>query len=213
MGIPFEISVAVDAAADEHLAFPQFRDRLRSRYGGHLTPGEAACFASHAVLWEECAAGDQAMLILEDNLEMRDGLLGTIAAAKAELDAGGAYIRLAATIPRKFVPVRERADGAQVVRYLKGPSGSQAYAISPEGARALLRGARQWAEPIDDYLDRFWLHGLAPLAIHPLQITRADIPTTIPRRKRLSGLALFRRRLVRNWDGLRRLIYNASRLA
>ncbi|WP_299641133.1 glycosyltransferase family 25 protein [Devosia sp.] len=208
LGIAFEFFAAVDAAAGAHLQFPSFPNKLRSRYGGHLTPGEAGCFASHALLWEECAASGRPILILEDNVDLAANFCDSLAAAQAELDRGAGFIRLVALIQRRSVLLNEVSGNMRLVRYLKGPSGGQAYVLSPEGARRLLDGVKRWAEPLDDYLDRFWVHGLPALAIHPLTVTRADVPTTIPGREGYTGLKLFRRRLVRNWDGLFRLIYN-----
>jgi len=62
-------------------------------------------------------------------------------------------------------------EGQQrLVRYRKGPVGTQCYAISPDGARALLRHADRWTEPVDRYIDRFWLHGVHSYAIHPFPV-------------------------------------------
>ena len=208
LGIPFEFFAAVDAAAGDHLKFPRFPKNLLSRYGYCLTPGEAGCFASHATLWEACAASGEPMLIMEDNVHLEDEFAHALNAAESELVQGRDFVRLSASHSRKFVPLKEINGHAQLVRYLKGPRGSTAYLLSCRGARVLLNATRQWSEPLDDYLDRFWVHGLPPFAIHPLAARRSDVLTDIPGRNPPTGLRLFYQRLVLNWDGLRRQIYN-----
>lgn len=209
LGIPFEFFAAVDAAAGEHLKFPQFPKNLRSRYGYRLTPGEAGCFASHATLWQACAASGQPLLILEDNVHLEDDFPRALAAAEAELGQGQVdFIRLSGSYERRFTPLRAIDNDAQLVRLLKGPRGSTAYVLSPRGGLRLLDGVKQWAEPLDDYLDRFWVHGLPALAIHPLVAKRADVPTDIHGRRPPTGSLLVYQRLVLNWDGLMRQIYN-----
>lgn len=56
------------------------------------------------------------------------------------------------------------------MRYRKGPVGTQCYALSPAGAQALLRHADTWLEPVDRYIDRFWLHGIQSYALHPFAV-------------------------------------------
>ncbi|MDB5540606.1 MAG: hypothetical protein JWQ89_2333 [Devosia sp.] len=208
LGIQFEFFAAIDAVAGEHLKFPRFPKKLRSRYGYRLTPGEAGCFASHAMLWEACATSGHPMLILEDNVHLEPGFPRALAAAAAELEHGTEFVRLNASYRRRYVPLKQFDEDMQLVRYLKGPRGSTAYALSPEGARRLLDGVKHWAEPLDDYLDRFWVHGLPPLVIHPVTARRADVPTEIPGRKPPSGLSRVSHILVANWDGLLRQAYN-----
>ena len=100
-----------------------------------------------------------------------------------------AFIRLAGLNKVAEVTIRPLEAPYRLVRFLKGPAGTQCYAISPEAARMLLAKAGAWIEPVDDYLDRFWTHGVQSVAILPFHIRhdveeRSDIGDTRANRER-----------------------------
>lgn len=66
----------------------------------------------------------------------------------------------------RYDPVRTLSGPRRLVSYRKGPVGTQCYALSPAGAQALLKHASTWVEPVDRYIDSFWLHGLHSYALH-----------------------------------------------
>lgn len=207
LGLDFEFLDAVDGKTGEYAAVGKFRPGLASRYGGALTPGEAACFVSHALAWQRCVSSGQPLVILEDNAELSADLPAALLAANAIIGSRFGFVRLCGVVPRRFRQIAVLDERFRLVRYMRGPSGAQGYVVSPSGASTLLNAASVWQEPLDDYLDRFWLHGLASLAIHPLAISRAEIETTITGRPNLTGFSLFWRRLVRNGDAALRLWY------
>ncbi len=185
LGMDHELFPAVDGTLGEHKAFHQYDDAACLRqFGKSLSPQEIGCFASHYQLWRQCAKERVPVLILEDDVTILDGFPHVLELAKAHLQEF-AMIRLFAILERSFRGIRH-LGAYQVVRYLRGPQGTQAYVLSPEGAEALLRVADRWVEPVDHFLDRFWAHGLPPHAILPFEIVHdeaAERSSTIGNRR------------------------------
>jgi glycosyl transferase family 25 len=168
--VAHEFFDAIDAAKDEHLKVSRYSSRralwLRRRY---LSPAEIACFASHYLLWQRCAAGTEPIIIMEDDVSIDAEFAEAVSLVWESIGACG-FIRLAGLNTVRGVTVRSLGATHRLVRFLKGPAGTQCYAIAPEGARRLLAGANRWIEPVDDYLDRFWAHGVHSMAILPFHV-------------------------------------------
>lgn len=122
------------------------------RGGGTLTPGEAACFASHARLWTQCETEREPIVVMEDDVELDDRFPEALYKADVAISHGTLFVRLCGLRPKRYVTLDDVGDGYRIVRYLKGPSGAQAYSLSPEGARRFGVAAREWAEPVDDFI-------------------------------------------------------------
>lgn len=174
LGLSHAFFEAVDASKGEHLKVSRYSPKralwLRSRY---MTPGEIGCFASHYLLWQRCAAGTEPMVIIEDDVSIEPGFARALGLAEetiGDLD----FVRLAGLNDVPTVAIGPRRSGYRIVGLLKGASGTQCYAISPEGARKLLAKADRWIEPVDDYIDRFWTHGVRSTAILPFRIHQND---------------------------------------
>jgi glycosyl transferase family 25 len=123
------------------------------------------------------------------------------------------FVRLYGLRRRRSTMVRSLGNGYFLVRYLRGPSGTQCYAISPTGAAALIRGAATWREPVDRYIDRFWDHRLTSMAILPFQLGGAGrdaFPSAVESWAR-TGRASLSSRAIRAVDHLRRHAYNFRR--
>lgn len=174
LGISHSFFDAVDASKGEHLPVSRYAPRwalwLRRRY---MTPGEVGCFASHYLLWQRCASGTEPMVIIEDDVSIEPGF-GEALALTGEAIGDIGFIRLAGLNDVPAVAIRPPRNGYRIVGLLKGASGTQCYAISPEGARKLLAKADRWIEPVDDYIDHFWIHGMRSVAILPFQIHQND---------------------------------------
>lgn len=170
LGIAHSFFDAVDASKGEHLAVSRYAPRravwLRQR---HMNAGEVGCFASHYLLWQRCASGTEPMIVMEDDLAIDAGFPDVVALAEALIGAYG-FIRLAGLNKVAEVTIRPLDGTYRLVRFLKGPAGTQCYAISPAAARKLIARADAWIEPVDDYLDRFWTHGVQSVAILPFRI-------------------------------------------
>ncbi len=206
LGVPFELHPAVDAANGELQQYEP-RIRLDRRRGIAVAPGSLGCFASNWLLWQECARGTEPMLILQDDIALDARFPTAVAKAGASVLAGSLMIRLYGNYPWRTVPVADLGDGFTLVRYLKGPKGAQAQMISPEGARRLLRFADVWSEPVDFFMDRYWVHGVPPLAITPFAVDHLPVPSDIGDRP--EGHFTLRRRMLKTTDSARRRIANA----
>jgi glycosyl transferase, family 25 len=205
-GISYSFFDAVDALAGEHVSVSRYNEEKALRtFGAPLRSGEIACFASHYQLWERCRDEGIALAIMEDDVIVAPLFREALRLA-GELVRTHRFIRLAGQKQRPFRPIRRLAPPFQLVSFLSGPEGLQCYCISPDGAKALLAGAREWIQPVDLYIDSAWKHGLAPKAIVPFQaeeIDRGIVPSMIgDRQHRRTGLRKVQREVSRLRDKL-----------
>lgn len=212
--VEHELFPAVDAALGEHLRWPNYDAAICLRaFGTTLLPSEIACFASHYSLWEVCARSGEPMLILEDDVTFGDGFPDVLRIAETHLPKYP-LIRLAGIFDRPYREV-ERLGQRRMVRYSRGPLGTQAYVIAPGAAKALLRKAKTWREPVDHHVDRYWAHGVLPHAILPFEVFHegdTEPTSTIgPRLRRRKGWHKLRREMNRLRDKAERQIFNLTR--
>ena len=208
----YEIFPGVDAMGDLPTKFNRYdAEACMSRFGAALTPGELGCYASHYLVWEECARRGKPVLVMEDGVELSSAFPDALELASERI-AEHRFIRLCGLFPRPFRSIEAINATRQLVRFLRGPSGLQCYALSPDGAQALLAKARSWVEPVDTYVDRFWCHGLTPTALVPFEVRHHDdatLPSLIGERKQhRRGVGKARREFFRLWDSFRRISYN-----
>ena len=159
---------AVDAARDEHLRFPQYSRFLAEVAGLPLSAGERACYASHYLVWEKCAAMPDkirggGIIVLEDDVVL-DRRAFASAAAKC--------VRSPWDCVRLFVkdnfPFR-RIDGDFFTRAIGG-GGTQGYYLRPRAARKFLRASRKWLHPVDLFMNRYWENGVAYVVLRPFPL-------------------------------------------
>lgn len=206
LGIPYVFFDAVDGRAaepDPRSPFPIIA--YRGRYGIARTATELACFASHYLLWQKCVEIGEPIVILEDDLRLGKGFAKAVRFAAEEV--GADLVRLCALDERPATQLRALADDFTLVRFIRGPSGAQAYVIGPRGARKLLAGCDVIRDPVDDYIDRFWHHGAASLAIVPWQAEEVKVPSNIDRATAPMGLGKLRFKIEREMDSYRRRIW------
>lgn len=215
LAVGHEFFPAIDGATVDRASFPHYdRSRCQRRFGTWLTDGEFGCFASHYRAWQECVRRGVPIAVLEDDVELSCDFLHVLSLAGQRIDACR-LIRLAGLFPRPYRTI-ERIDGShRLVRFLRGPAGTQCYALSPDAAAALVARARHWVEPVDLYIDRFWLHGVESNGILPFAAKEvAQPPFRAAIGDRDSTRSLFgkaRRELFRMTDGVRRTLYNLTR--
>lgn len=171
LGIPHTFFDASDARCPEFPKHNRYDEALAlKRTGQTLAPGECGCFASHHRLWQMCAESGRPLVVMEDDVVVSPSLAEAIEDAAKHIHARR-FIRLCGLWDCRHDTVMPLSGERRLVRYRKGPVGTQCYAISPRGARALLRHAERWVEPVDRYIDRFWLHGVQSYAIHPFPVS------------------------------------------
>lgn len=219
LGLHLQLIDAVDGAAlsDEH------RRRCapgttRAHYGRELRAGELGCHFSHAAIWARIAEGEAAFgVVLEDDVRLDESFRQALAELAA-IDQPWDLIRLAGTRPRRHRVIARTGEVRSLVRLVRGPSGTEAYAISRSGARRLLAYSDPVVHPVDEAIDRYWESGLDTYALIPYPVrgdpryaSTIDVPL-VRRRSALPEEAgtwrTLKRRVVRWRESLQRRWYN-----
>jgi glycosyl transferase family 25 len=177
LGVRADVFRGIDGRADEDLKYPNSIGTRPGRGGVRLTPGMRGCTASHWLVWQECARSGEPVAILEDDIALTDKFPAVLALGE-QLASECGLIRLYGLFARRYRTVRRFPDRRQLVRYWRGPSGLQAYVVSPAAAATLVERAPLWTEAPDDYVDRFWFHGVQPFALLPFEVSRTDFGST-----------------------------------
>lgn len=190
---------------------------LRNK-GRALTRGEIGCYASHFSIWQEMIDRqiDQLIVLEDDTIVDWDYLerLASFDLASAKFD----YLRLYAKLPtfQRIVRKDFLQHSRSVVELIGTAYGTQGYALTRAGARRLVDHCRVIRRPIDDAMDRSWVHGVRNLALYPAPILEATVPSDI-------GASRFapkthpsyhapRQRIVRQLDRMRMRLMKARRL-
>lgn len=216
VSLPFEFFPAIDGRLGEHRTFNHYSEEFCIRkWRRPLTPGEVGCFASHYLLWQRCVEQNLPLLILEDDVVIGRGFESAVRAAHQIVNSIG-YVRLSGirVSESRAYPMSVCAPWS-VVRFLRGPLGSQCYAISPIAAGTLLRHADQWDQPVDNYMDSFWRHGILCLGLHPFPVQPSTgIASEIswngisPSEENRAKVWRPKRFVARKLDDLRRELFN-----
>ncbi|HFQ4922304.1 TPA: glycosyltransferase family 25 protein [Vibrio vulnificus] len=212
--IEFEFFDAVDGSKPNFLNSDKVDNALTySRKGYQLKNGEVACFSSHYELWKVCISLNQPIIILEDNVDISEDfpqLIEPLNRVIRQFD----YVKLAATLPVKFNPIKQIISRYSIGQYGKKTCGTTAYAVSPEAAKQFILHAEKFIEPVDDYLEKPWRHGVKTYSIAPSLFQRAQIASTISsssnHRKAKSGLSKlnkFRVELYRTYESVMRFFF------
>lgn len=204
---------AVDAKAGEHKAFSNYSEFFANIFGGPLTDGERACFASHYLIWEKLAEEDDpdaACIIVEDDVEFSPDFLKTVTHC---VDSPWECVRLFViedlSVRRKAIA--ENKNERVFFTAKRGGGGTQGYFLRKSGAEKFLHAARHWTHPVDLFMDRYWQHGVAyvfhfPYAVHDVEmgseIDKIDNCNRTTLRRRLISQPL--RYLVRLADKIKK---------
>ena len=176
--IPWRFFDANQALADE---LDYDAAAVERNKGRQLTDGEVGCYSSHFSIWREMIAkGWRQCIVLEDDTIVDWAFLARIAAtdlAAHNID----YLRLYAKTPIWHRTIRKNfLQHARTVVELVGHAyGTQAYAITIGGARALSAACRTVRRPIDDEMDRSWDHGVPNLMLFPAPVIEEYVESGI----------------------------------
>lgn len=136
------------------------RDFLTQLYRGkRLSDGEKACFASHYSLWQKCVSENRAMLVLEDDITFLDGFLEQIQRIES---LGVDFVRLMSFFQKKSTPFNDFLNLTK-----ENICGTQGYYLTPKGAKKLLAKSNLWLCPVDNFLDKSYIHTLPNLISNP----------------------------------------------
>ena len=149
--------------------------------GRPLRAGEIGCYSSHYAVWEDLQKDEaDQYVVLEDDVIVDWTFVGKL--AQVDLAAiGVGYLRLYYKAPARAAVVKpdfiERARS--IVELAGNAYGTQGYAITRAGARLFLDHCRMVCRPIDDEMDRTWVHGQPNLAVFPCPILEESSGSTI----------------------------------
>lgn len=175
LGLPFTMVDAVDGRQNPHPLFTRYNDKKRQCYRRKkLSGGELGCFASHYLLWQKCEELNHTIVVMEDDVNVSDKMAEAVAQAEKLIEQLR-YIRLAGTsLHRRPYKVIGKAGSFELIDHIRGPSGTLCYVISPSAAKALIAHAREWFMAVDDYMDRYWAHGVDCYSLMPFVVTVAE---------------------------------------
>jgi len=149
--------------------------------GRPLTAGELGCYSSHYALWKKLTEDDaDQYLILEDDIMVDWSFIKPLI-TQDHAEAGRDYIRL---YYKKPAPARvlETDFICRTTRLIEISGfcfGTQAYVITKNGAQRFMAHTREVVRPIDDQMDRSWIHGIANLAVFPFPVLERSVPSAI----------------------------------
>ncbi|PFG45493.1 glycosyl transferase family 25 [Vibrio sp. ES.051] len=208
-----------DAITPQELSHEQ-RSRLnpaKTRYlkGYELTEGEIACFFSHMAIWQWSVQHKQDVLVLEDNVDIHQqfaSFVTDLSKARPPLMKSRTLIKLAAS--KKGVPFKKASclnDTFALGTYVRPTTGAMGYLISTTAAQSLIEHAKEILAPVDDYMEKVWIHKVNIVSVYPDVVSRAAIPSTIGRiRKNKITLTLADKMLIeafRFYEQMRRKVY------
>ncbi|BDR19536.1 MULTISPECIES: glycosyltransferase family 25 protein [Vibrio] len=210
-GIRFEFFDAVDGSVGRFLHSEKSRPTITLRRKGYqLKTSEVACFASHYELWVRCIELDEPIVILEDNVDPVEGLKQVLEHT-LPLTSNYDYIKLSATQKCAFIPIVPIDDTHMLGGYSAGTCGTTAYIVTPKAASKFVTHAQEFIEPVDDYMEKPWRHGVQVYSVSPDLFTRAEIASTIGgKRKDKSKMTLANKiyaELFRTYESILKFLY------
>lgn len=161
--VKFHFYVTISFESERFLQYKTCwqRDWLTQIYRGKkLSCGEKACFASHYSLWQKCVIEDKPVLILEDDIVFLDGFLEQVSRIVKKSNIH--FVRL-----MSFFKKQESVFDENLNITRENICGTQGYYLTPYGAKKLLQKSKIWFCPVDNFLDKFYLHTLPILISNP----------------------------------------------
>lgn len=178
--VEFEFFNAVDASVEGFTLSDRVAPQItKKRKGYELLNSEVACYASHFLLWERCVEMNQPIVIIEDHAELTDDFKATLMIAFQHINEFG-YIKLSAPLkPRKFIEDKKIDTFHSIGHYDKNTCFTTGYIISPEAAKRFVEASDRIVEPVDDFMEKPWLHHVKAYSLARFICYRANIKSTI----------------------------------
>ena len=200
--------------ACEHIAGYD-EDEFLVNCGRPATATEIACYASHLVLWRQCAEDGVPYLVLEDDAMLDDSFLTGLLVATSQISRLG-FIRV--SLPELSASSVVRRLGPFDIHFCRrAPLLALGYAISPHAARRLTQHGNTVEEPVDKYLQRYWNHEQPVFAVVPpvVRLSRLADESDIGcrRKSRLTPHAWIRRAARKSHNSISRTLYAARFLS
>lgn len=210
LGVPFERFEAVDGREQPHPLFSRYDDKRREKYRRKaLSGGELGCFASHFLLWQKCIELDHPIIVMEDDIIINDSYPEALKLAEANAEQFP-YLRFAGTSIRpKSIKKLSALGSFNVIDHIRGPAGTLCYFLTPKAAAAFIKHAEAWFLAVDDYMDRYWWHGVDCYSLMPFPVEVADNESEIVRvnKEKQRLWKKFRKEVYGVLDRVRLVIY------
>lgn len=183
--ISFEVFNAVDGRQIADPLFSRYNDQQRIKYRRtRLSGGELGCFASHFKLWEKCVELNQPIIVMEDDVVVEDSFVEAICIGQKLINKLH-YLRFSGiSLHRRPFKILKAVGSFNLVDHIRGPAGTQCYALDPIAAKTFIEHAQIWFLPVDDYLDRYWSHGIDCYSLMPFPVKLADVDSDMIRNKK-----------------------------
>lgn len=167
----------------DNFIFSLYNPNKTKKYKGYfLESSEIGCFASHISLWKKCVELNEAILIMEDNIDIDKDFEEKIHLLE-ELGNKYGILKIHNTFDRRY-KVFENIDLInKVVSNFKGGCGTLAYVITPKAAQKYLDSVQGFFEPVDDFIENEWRTKQTVYTLMPYLVSRANITSTIGKRK------------------------------
>lgn len=179
LSLEYQFFEAVDALEGNHPYLNKYNKDKRIIMRGHgLSKGEVACFASHYSLWKKSIQLSEPILILEDDIIFDVDFKSCISTINKIIPTLG-LLKIGRPNQKKSLVLSELYEHYNIVKYTENPSGAVGYAISPETAQKLLNYADEWIDPVDDYMDKDWLHGVSIFGVEPPLLQHEDLEASV----------------------------------
>jgi len=180
--------------------------------------GEIGCYASHLRALQSVASGNlgDAVLIMEDDLNIAPDLIDVVEAAQRVIPEGWDILRLSSPPRRAYAPLAKLNGERFLVRYSKIPNSAGAYLVTPAGARKFLEhGVRGLT--FDDDLRRPWFHHMDTYGVVPAPTKAGALKSTIDRIEAGrfdKGMSSRMERIMRgdHFHAFKRLSYNIQNM-
>lgn len=209
--VEFEFFNAVDASAEGFIlsdrAAPQITQK---RKGYELLNSEVACYASHFLLWEKCVEINEPIVIFEDHADLTDDFKITLQNTFMYISEFN-YIKLSVPLRlSKFIKKKAVDENHFIGRYIKTVCYNTGYMLTPYAAKQFINASKKFIEPVDDFMEKPWLHDIKTFSLDPFICYRAKIPSTIgSNRKNKSNTSLYRKtysEFFRLYESIKRLL-------
>ncbi|QIA64477.1 glycosyltransferase [Vibrio astriarenae] len=183
--LELEFFYGVDARTTQHPLLDNYNKRKYSyRMGREAAIGELGCYASHYLIWQKCIEENEPILVLEDDLNIDvEAFERSVEITKEHINECG-YIRLENTGRKILSYATHNYDNQDLVKFLKVPQCTTAYAISPKAAKAFLESSDEFLYPVDVFLRNVWVHKQPMFGIWQAGLWGGNKPSLIGDRKR-----------------------------
>jgi len=166
----------------------QNQSKYTAQHYSMLSPGEIGCSLSWHKSWALASnADDQAIIVLEDDVQIADNFIQTISKLEKSIDKD---IVIDLSGKQGFLEKeRKIVNGITLVRYSTPPLGNQGAIYGKNAAEQLLANVAEFKSPSDTLRQMIWRHGVQTWSLERGCLshqTQEVGGSTIQNRKRIS---------------------------